>query len=168
LLLNLAEKMSTNNTVTNMFKKDLIQKLENFIQKRFNPINNIKLLSEAYSDYLLLDPNDRPPMNSMLRLLETSFFDYEVDTLAVNLTSDGPEFLMSISGKASKAGHLIFGEFYLSYDLIEIKSIGVAKDGRLKFEEISECDATLISNYMQSRVEWDYVSPRKLPEYLKN
>jgi hypothetical protein len=153
--------------MTNTLKKDLTEKLEKFITKRFSALKNIQFLSAAYSEYLLLDPNDRPPMNSMLRLLETSFGKFEVDTLAVNLLDNGPEFLMSLSGDAGKADHAIFCQFALSYALIEIKSIEIVQGEVLKFEQFNEDDAELIFSYMQRKLEWESVSPQKLPDFLK-
>ncbi len=154
--------------MTNTLKKELTEKLEKFIAKRFSSLKNIQFLSEAYSDYLLLDPDDRPPMNSMLRLLETGFGMFEVDTLAVNLFDNGPEFLMSLSGSAGMAEHAIFCQFSLSFESIEIKSIEIVKDEVLDFEKINEADAELICSYMQNKLERESVSPQKLPEFLKH
>lgn len=153
--------------MTNTLKKDLTEKLEKFITKRFSALKNIQFLSAAYSDYLLLDPNDRPPMNSMLRLLETSFGKFEVDTLGVNLFDNRPEFLMSLSGSAGKAEHAIFCQFSVSYALIEIKSIEIVQGEVLKFEQINEDDAEQIFSYMQRKLEQESVSPQKLPDFLK-
>ena len=154
--------------MTNTLKRELTEKLEKFIAKRFSTVKNVQFLSEAYSDFLLLDSDDGPPKNSMLRLLEHMFFKFEVETLDANLLDDGPEFLMSLSGPASKAEHSISCQFLLSFESIEIKSIEIVKDEVLDFEKINESEADQICSYMQSMVEWDYVSPRKLPEFLKN
>jgi len=153
--------------MTNTLKRELTEKLEKFITKRFSALKNIQFLAGAYSDYLLLDPNDRPPMNSMLRLLETSFGKFEVDTLAVNLLDNRPEFLMSLSGSTGKADYSIFCQFSLSYALIEIKSIEIVQGEVLKFEQINEDDAELICSYMQRKLEWESASPQKLPDFLK-
>jgi len=154
--------------MTNTLKKDLTEKLEKFIAKRFSALKNIQFLSEAYADYLLLDPDDRPPRNSMLRLLEASFGMFEVDTLAVNHNDDGPEFLLSLSGSAGKAEYAIFCQFSLSYELVEIRSIEIVKGEVLNFEKITKADAELISSYVHRKLEHESISPQKLPDFLKN